>query len=92
MCDTIVKMQLEVKVYSFKLESSGVQQEDIVLDRVKYHSVRRWRGLCRHLHQMSMNKGMPLQEDWRFSRFLAPRTSGQLLQKAQVLIQIIAFR
>jgi hypothetical protein len=53
MCDVTVTLQKEVKVYSFRLESPDAQREYTVVDSVKYHSVRRWRGLCCHLHQMS---------------------------------------
>jgi hypothetical protein len=41
MCDLSVKMQKEVKVYSFRLESSRVQQESVVAGRVKCHTARR---------------------------------------------------
>jgi hypothetical protein len=84
MLDMIFKMQEEVKMYSFRFESSGVQQEYSLVDSVKYHSVRKRRGLCCHLHQMSTEQDMPLQEDWRFSRLLTHIIARQLVQKAQV--------
>jgi hypothetical protein len=71
-------------VCSFRLESLGAQQEYVVVDSVKYQSVRS--GLCCNIHHMSAEQYMPLQEDWTFTRFLTLRTSGQLVQKAQVLI------
>jgi hypothetical protein len=57
----IVKTQKEVKVYSFMLESSCVQQEAVVVGEVKYNSVRR-RGLCCHYHWTSTEHDMPLQK------------------------------
>jgi hypothetical protein len=35
----IVKMQKMLTVYSFRLESSGVQQESVVGGRVKCHTI-----------------------------------------------------
>jgi hypothetical protein len=40
----------------------------------------------------SIEKDMPLQEDWRFSKFLAHTISGEPVQKAQELIQNTMFR
>jgi hypothetical protein len=63
-------MQKMVQVYSFRLESSGVQQESTVVGREKYYTLRRRTGLCCLLHQISIEQDKPLKEDGRFSGFL----------------------
>jgi hypothetical protein len=52
--------------------------KSIVVGRVKI--------VCCQLHQMRTQQGMPPQEDWSFSGFPKRRTSGQLVQQAQVLV------
>jgi hypothetical protein len=39
-CHTIVRVQKAVKLCSFRLESSGVQEESVVEGRVKCHTAR----------------------------------------------------
>jgi hypothetical protein len=50
-----VKMQRVLMVYLFRLESSGIQQEAVVVGRVKRHTARSMVLSC-HLHQRVQNK------------------------------------
>jgi hypothetical protein len=70
----IVKMQKVLTVYSFRLGSSGVQQESVVGGRVKCHTVRSMLAVSPPSPK-STEQDMPLQEDWRFSRLLTCRIS-----------------
>jgi hypothetical protein len=61
----IVKTKKVVKLYSFRLEISGIQQKGAVVGRMKI--------VCCQLHPMSTEQGMPPQEAWNFSGFLMHR-------------------
>jgi hypothetical protein len=91
MCHMIAMMQKVVKVYSVRLESSSVQQAtSIVVGWVKYHTVTSI-GAVLPPSPRSTELDMPLQEDWRFSKFLTYRISRQLVQKAHELLQVTLF-